>query len=93
MTTYTAADEWNRNGGRRRKLSAIVLAPDEQGNPPACSICSQPGADSVDHVLPRSKYPELTWELGNLRPAHGSCNSSKGASANTRDLGSLSRQW
>jgi 5-methylcytosine-specific restriction endonuclease McrA len=43
-----------------------------------CYLCGLPGADSADHELPRKLYPELTWDLDNLRPAHGSCNSSKG---------------
>lgn len=87
------ADEWTRNSSRRRRCSAIILAPDDQGNPPACSLCGQPGADSVDHVLPKSRYPDLIWELGNMRPAHGDCNSSKGDGAVTRDLGSQSRRF
>jgi 5-methylcytosine-specific restriction endonuclease McrA len=86
-------DEWVRNASRRRACSAIVLAPDDQGNPPHCWICKQPGADAVDHVLPRSKYPDLIWELGNMMPAHGDCNASKGANAPTRDMGSSSRRW
>lgn len=87
------ADEWTRMASRRRKLAAVVLAKDEHGNPPACALCGQPGADSMDHVLPRSKYPELMWEPANLQPAHGTCNSSKGNRATTRDLGSRSRRW
>ena len=86
-------DEWIRLASRRRKVSAVILAPGPDGAPPACWLCGQPGADSVDHVLSRSKYPELTWDESNMRPAHGGCNSSKGASATTRDLGSRSRRW
>lgn len=93
MTTYADADEWVRMASRRRKVSAVVLAKDENGHPPNCWICKQPGADSVDHVLPRSKYPELTWDLSNMQPAHGGCNSSKGATATTRDTGHASRRW
>lgn len=87
------ADEWTRNSSRRRACAVIILAPDEQGNPPACWICGQAGADSIDHVLPKIKYPDLIWELGNMRPAHVECNSSKGDGGVTRDLGSLSRRW
>jgi len=43
-----------------------------------CWICHLPGATTADHVLPKSQYPELMFDLDNLRPAHGPCNSSKG---------------
>lgn len=91
--TSNQADEWIQQSSRRRRVSAVILAPDEHGRPPVCWLCHQPGADSVDHVLSRLKYPELTWDEANMRPAHLGCNSSKGAGANRRDLGSLSRQW
>ena len=86
-------DEWVRQASRRRRVSAVILAKDDNGQPPACWICHQPGADSVDHVLSRLKYPELTWDEANMRPAHGGCNSAKGAAGNTREIGSLSRAW
>lgn len=42
-----------------------------------CWLCGAPGADSVDHVIPIiAGGPHI---LANLRPAHRSCNSSKGA--------------
>lgn len=85
--------EWDTNGARRRKCSAIILAKDDNGNPPACALCGQPGADSVDHVLPKVKYPELIWELANMQPAHHDCNASKGVGAAEPLLGSLSRGW
>lgn len=43
-----------------------------------CWLCHLPGATSADHKLPRHTYPELTWDLDNLEPAHAHCNSSKG---------------
>jgi 5-methylcytosine-specific restriction endonuclease McrA len=52
-----------------------------------CVICHQPidysirGTDdslSVQHVKPRSKYPQLTWVRSNWRPAHLSCNRQAG---------------
>ena len=44
-----------------------------------CWLCHLPGADTADHVIPKSLRPDLTYDLDNLRPAHHSCNSSKGA--------------
>lgn len=89
----STADEWVMQSSRRRRVSAIILAPDDQGHPPACWICHQPGANSVDHVMSRHKYPELTWDEANMRPAHGDCNSAKGARGNTREIGTRSRRW
>lgn len=88
-----ARSEWDRNGARRRACSAIILATDERGNRPACALCGQPDADTVDHVLPKAKYPDLVWELGNMQPAHRDCNASKGVGTAAVQLGSLSRGW
>ncbi len=41
-----------------------------------CALCGLPGADTVDHIVPVSLGG--THELGNLRPAHRKCNSSRG---------------
>ncbi len=41
-----------------------------------CHLCTYPGADTADHVIPRSKGG--TNAITNLRPAHGACNSARG---------------
>jgi 5-methylcytosine-specific restriction endonuclease McrA len=41
-----------------------------------CWLCGGEGADSLDHVIPRSLGG--TDELGNLRPAHRACNARRG---------------
>jgi 5-methylcytosine-specific restriction endonuclease McrA len=61
---------------RYRKARAAVLATATR-----CWICSQPARPGdplvSDHVIPRSKGgPDI---VGNLRPAHASCNLRKGA--------------
>ena len=78
-----------RMGHKWRKLREQVLA----GND-ICWLCGKPGADTVDHILPLSKFPELAHDLGNLRPAHRSCNSKKGAGSGTpaADM-PRSRRW
>lgn len=48
-----------------------------------CHLCGLIGATTADHLQPRSKGGPDTLE--NLRPAHSSCNSSRGA----RDLSEL----
>jgi 5-methylcytosine-specific restriction endonuclease McrA len=41
-----------------------------------CHLCRRPGANTADHMQPRSKGgPD---SLGNLRPAHHGCNSLRG---------------
>lgn len=42
-----------------------------------CWLCGRPGATSVDHVVPRSKGGGHAD--ANLRAAHITCNSRKGA--------------
>ena len=42
-----------------------------------CWLCGHPGADSVDHVTPRSRGG--TDALENMRPAHLFCNTGRGA--------------
>lgn len=59
-------------GGRKaQQLTTLTLV--VKGT--VCHLCGQLGADSADHVIPRSiGGPDV---LENLEPAHGSCNSSR----------------
>ena len=41
-----------------------------------CYLCGKSGADTLDHIIARADGG--TDELENLRPAHRSCNSSRG---------------
>ena len=60
-------------GGRKvAQLRTLVLAC--YGD--RCHLCGDTGADSPDHVIPRSKGG--TDDLDNLRPAHQSCNYARG---------------
>ncbi|WP_230972923.1 HNH endonuclease, partial [Gulosibacter hominis] len=43
-----------------------------------CWLCGLPGADSADHVIPRSKGGAV-YDLRNLAPAHKRCNLARGA--------------
>jgi len=62
-----------------RELRMRVIARD--GN--LCSCCNQPiqyaNDVTVDHIKPRSRYPELALALSNLQVLCRRCNSSKGA--------------
>lgn len=42
-----------------------------------CWLCGKDGADTADHVVPVAKGGAV-YDLANLRPAHRSCNSSRG---------------
>ena len=54
------------------RVFALVLA--TYGD--TCCHCGQPGARTSEHIHPRSLGG--TDQLDNLRPAHRSCNSSRG---------------
>lgn len=41
-----------------------------------CHLCGMPGADSADHLTPRSLGG--SDQIENLRPAHKLCNSQRG---------------
>ncbi|MGP5928896.1 HNH endonuclease [Corynebacterium glyciniphilum] len=61
------------NGRKATQLTALVLA--IKGT--ICHLCGMPGADTADHIIPRSLGG--TDDLDNLMPAHKRCNSSRGA--------------
>lgn len=53
-----------------------------------CHLCGHPGADSVDHLIPLSVWPDQPLDPTQARPAHGvagcptcgvKCNQSRGA--------------
>lgn len=91
-----------KNSGRKtrnfRKLSRNL-----RGLKLPCYLCGQPinyevsaphpDSFTVEHVKPRSKYPELAEDPGNLKAAHFSCNSAKGVSEDNEGLGFTSREW
>lgn len=87
-------------GDQAKRLVAAVL--DHYGD--RCHLCGRPGADSADHVIPRSRGGPDT--LANLRPVHHNtgprCNRRRGpmtmqewAAKHGRPVESLppSREW
>jgi 5-methylcytosine-specific restriction endonuclease McrA len=87
-----------RKGSRWRRLHAGIKA---ERHP--CWLCNQaidytldwpdPQSFSVDHVKSLLTHPHLAEDPANLRAAHLSCNSSKGARAARPALGVTSRDW
>jgi 5-methylcytosine-specific restriction endonuclease McrA len=60
--------------GGRRAVRLRMMTLGEYGT--VCWLCGRDGADSADHVLPRSRGGSDALE--NLRPAHRACNSARG---------------
>lgn len=48
----------------RRARAQVLDASD------VCVLCGHPGADSVDHTIPRSVNLDLAEDIDNLQPAH-----------------------
>lgn len=62
--------------GRWRRLRYRVFL--EQGN--VCACCGATKCElHVDHIKPRSKYPQLQWDINNLQVLCRDCNFAKGA--------------
>lgn len=61
-----------RFGSGWKQISRKVIARDKG----ICHICGLPGADTADHLIPRSKGG--TNHPSNLAAAHRACNSRKG---------------
>lgn len=74
------SDKWETHKERRQAASAECFA--VWGT--VCHICGKDGADTADHVVPRSVIKRLhlpisLFDVDNLRPAHRACNSRRGA--------------
>lgn len=94
------AAQWGDRAGKdlARRFKAACQ---EQGQP--CWLCHQPidygappqtsDAFEPDHVVPRSVAPELALDWDNLRPAHCSCNRSRGERDVPLPLGPATRAW
>jgi 5-methylcytosine-specific restriction endonuclease McrA len=63
---FLKSQEW-------QDLRAVVLQ--EMGR--RCAQCGATEAIQVDHILPRSKFPELALDRANLRPLCWPCNRRK----------------
>ena len=69
----------------------------------ACWICGQPidyraepgtpDAWEPDHVVPVAQAPDLAFDPGNVRPAHCSCNRSRGDRRGSLGIGKPTRNW
>lgn len=91
-----------RGTTRWQRLRAQLYERDRRACAP-CWICGQPidyraapgspDAWEPDHVQPVALRPELAFDPGNIRPAHASCNRSRGANRGAPSIGSPSRDW
>lgn len=69
-----------------RRVRLRVLAESD-----VCWLCGHTGADTVDHLVPLA-YGGPLLDPHNLRPAHRSCNSSRGTGAAVVNA-PTSRRW
>ena len=72
----------SRSAWSWRRQRALLLAASD-----ICHICGQPGADSVDHVIPLARGG--TDARSNTRPAHMQCNRAK----SDRDYAAIVRRY
>jgi len=87
QATPTGIDVPPWGGRRAQEALAQVKARGRRASLP-CVICSQPidygltyphqDSCSVQHVKPRKRYPELTWDPRNWEPSNLVCNKQQG---------------
>ena len=69
-----------RTGRRWRERIVPAVLKRDNG---ICHLCDKPGADTADHIIPWSQWPEHDKAkadmLGNLKAAHDRCNKIRGA--------------
>lgn len=65
------AERW----GGRKAQQYVRLTLETYGT--VCWLCGFPGANTADHVIPRS-LGGAVYDLANLAPAHKRCNESRG---------------
>lgn len=92
--------KWSDTAGQ--KLRAEFKNTCKEQNLP-CWLCQQPikydapagnpDAFEADHFYPKADYPDLALEPSNLRPAHASCNHSRGKKDAPLPLGRRSANW
>lgn len=93
-------------GPRWQKLKAQAIRRD-MARDARCWICGgridyqampgTPDAYEPDHIKPRSKHPELTYDITNIAPSHCSCNRSRKDKSQQETMemgvGTPSRDW
>lgn len=98
MQSQTPVKPWE--GRARQDALRWVKAKGRRANTP-CVICDQsinysleyphPQSCSVQHVKPRSLFPQLTWVRSNWAPSHLDCN--KGAGARVQEGLGIKDDW
>jgi 5-methylcytosine-specific restriction endonuclease McrA len=86
-----AGPAWRGHKEKRAQIKTQLLA--TYGN--RCWLCGKPIPPhqfTIDHVIPRSQAPELTWVLDNLRPAHSKCNKIRGTRTPAQARALIQRQ-
>lgn len=58
-----------------------------------CWICGRPGADTIDHLDPRSTHGPWIPHITRVRPAHTRCNSARGNKPSSESRSPRSEHW
>jgi 5-methylcytosine-specific restriction endonuclease McrA len=67
---------------KKVRLEWFKLNPSDHAGYWYCWLCGKgikKGEVELDHVLSRSRHPELRFELSNLKPSCHDCNTNKGS--------------
>lgn len=75
---------------------------EEAKGKPKCFYCKQPidvklsarsgQCFTIDHLKPKSSYPQLAKTISNMVAAHKSCNSSKGTQTTEKAFADIARR-
>lgn len=72
-------DLWRKNAGERKRIRNSLA----KTLPTRCELCGQQVTTSdtwdVDHIIPISERPDLTFDRTNTRVTHAQCNRRRGA--------------
>lgn len=66
------------NSARATLLSVRRTLTEAHGGDPRCAYCGYSKADEIDHIWPKSLYPELVFAWTNYLYSCGECNGFKG---------------
>lgn len=77
-----AVELWDKKAGQVRRKQAFLSVRQALGKISygiaRCAYCEDSGADEIEHLFPKSLFPELTFKWSNYAFACGPCNGPKG---------------
>jgi len=77
-----AVELWDKKMGQAKRKRAFLLVRTELSKisygVSRCAYCEDSGADEIEHLFPKSLFPELAFKWSNYAFACGPCNGPKG---------------